>query len=60
MLAYEDGPQAMDWLAGGVSAHIERARATGATIPPELEADDEGKRYRAEDPEAHRWMFMER
>jgi uncharacterized glyoxalase superfamily protein PhnB len=129
MLAYEDGPRAMDWLArvfgfrertrmrapdgrlsqgemetgGGVimlatptpdyespkhhrngceqarkwssvpyiidgvlvsvddvSAHYARAREGGATILSELEDGEHGKRYRAEDLEGHRWMFMER
>jgi PhnB protein len=43
-----------------VKAHYERARASGATILSELEADEHGKRYRAEDLEGHRWMFMQR
>jgi uncharacterized glyoxalase superfamily protein PhnB len=129
MLAYEDGPRAMDWLAsvfgfrermrmtaadgrlshgemetgGGVimlatptphyespkhhrdgceqarkwssvpyiidgvlvsvddvSAHYARSREGGATILSELEDGDNGKRYRAEDLEGHRWMFIER
>jgi uncharacterized glyoxalase superfamily protein PhnB len=129
MIAYEDGPKAMDWLAGAfgflerarmtddngrlshgemeagdgvimlasptseyrgpkhhredceqaqkwssvpyiidgvlvyvddAAAHIEHARAAGATIISELEDDGYGKRYRAEDVEGHRWMFMQR
>jgi PhnB protein len=129
MLAYEDGPAAMDWLAGAfgfrertrmldgtgrlshgemeagsavimlatptpdyqspqhhretceaarkwsevpyiidgalvyvpdVDAHFEQAKAAGARILSEVEADEHGKRYRAEDIEGHRWMFMER
>ncbi|HEV2035939.1 MAG TPA: VOC family protein [Candidatus Dormibacteraeota bacterium] len=129
MLAYEDGPRAMDWLArffgfrermrmktrdgrlshgemetgGGVimlatptpdyespkhhrdgceqarkwssvpyiidgvlvsvddvSAHYAHARDGGATILSALEGGDNGKRYRAEDLEGHRWMFIER
>ena len=129
MIAYEDGPKAMDWLAavfgfrersrmtapdgrlshgemeagGGVimlatptpdyespkhhredcaqarkwssvpyiidgllvyvddaSAHYARARAGGAVILSELEESDDGKRYRAEDLEGHRWMFLQR
>ena len=43
-----------------VDAHIERARAAGALILSEVESGGPGKRYRAEDPEGHRWMFMER
>ena len=43
-----------------VQAHFEQARRAGATILSELEEDANGKRYRAEDLEGHRWMFMER
>jgi uncharacterized glyoxalase superfamily protein PhnB len=41
-------------------AHYEQARTAGATILSELEEGSEGKRYRAEDLEGHRWMFLER
>ncbi|MFY9616012.1 MAG: VOC family protein [Candidatus Dormiibacterota bacterium] len=43
-----------------VAAHFEQAKAAGARILSEVEADEHGKRYRAEDVEGHRWMFMER
>ena len=43
-----------------VTAHFERAKAAGATILSEVESGGPGKRYRAEDLEGHRWMFMER
>jgi uncharacterized glyoxalase superfamily protein PhnB len=43
-----------------VEAHLERARAAGARILSELEKDDPGWRYRAEDVEGHRWMFLQR
>jgi uncharacterized glyoxalase superfamily protein PhnB len=52
------------WIVDGVLVYVpdvvkhhERARAAGATIitPPEPPG-----RYRAEDLEGHRWMFMER
>jgi uncharacterized glyoxalase superfamily protein PhnB len=43
-----------------IEAHFQRARANGAGILTELEADEHGKRYRAEDLEGHRWMFMQR
>ncbi len=128
MIAYEDGPQAMDWLAAAfgfkermrlvtpegrlshgemeagdgiimlatpspdyegpkkhregceqarkwssvpyivdgvlvyvpdVPAHYERARASGARILSEIDLDERAKRYRVEDLEGHRWMFME-
>jgi PhnB protein len=43
-----------------VDAHIAKARASGATILSEVESGGPGKRYRAEDLEGHRWMFVER
>jgi uncharacterized glyoxalase superfamily protein PhnB len=43
-----------------VDAHFQRAREEGATILSEIETGGPGKRYRAEDIEGHRWMFMER
>ncbi|MHB8611535.1 MAG: VOC family protein [Candidatus Dormibacteraceae bacterium] len=42
-----------------VDAHFERARAAGATILSAVEYGGPGKRYRAEDLEGHRWMFMQ-
>jgi PhnB protein len=43
-----------------VDAHFARAKQQGAAILTGVEADQYGKRYRAEDPEGHRWMFMQR
>ena len=43
-----------------IDAHFERAKANGATILSPLEQGQEGGRYRAEDIEGHRWMFIER
>ena len=43
-----------------VTAHFEQARKAGATILSELEESSDGKRYRAEDLEGHRWMFIQR
>ena len=43
-----------------VSAHFERARSAGAHILSAVDETPDGKRYRAEDLEGHRWMFMER
>lgn len=43
-----------------VDQHLARAKAAGATILSPLESTPDGKRYRAEDIEGHRWMFMER
>jgi uncharacterized glyoxalase superfamily protein PhnB len=43
-----------------VDAHFKRAKEHGATILTEVESTEHGKRYRAEDSEGHRWMFVER
>jgi PhnB protein len=43
-----------------IDSHFERARAAGATILSPVEQGGEGKRYRAEDVEGHRWMFMQK
>jgi uncharacterized glyoxalase superfamily protein PhnB len=43
-----------------LDAHFKRAREAGATILSEIETGGPGKRYRAEDLEGHRWMFMQR
>ena len=45
---------------GDVDAHFKQAKQGGATIISQVEADNYGKRYRAEDPEGHRWMFVQR
>ncbi len=42
-----------------VDKHYETARAGGARILSELEDDRNGKKYRAEDVEGHRWMFIQ-
>jgi uncharacterized glyoxalase superfamily protein PhnB len=43
-----------------VDAHFARAKQGGAAIISPVEADQYGKRYRAEDLEGHRWMFLQR
>ena len=43
-----------------VDAHFARAKREGALILSELEPGPPAKRYRAEDLEGHRWMFMQR
>lgn len=55
------------WVIDGVliyvndiDEHFQRARREGATILSELEDGFPGRRYRAEDLEGHRWMFMQR
>jgi uncharacterized glyoxalase superfamily protein PhnB len=41
-------------------AHFGRAKLAGATILSPPEEGSGGRRYRAEDLEGHRWMFLER
>lgn len=55
------------WVVDGVlvyvddvDAHFERAKRAGASILTEIEDGFPGRRYRAEDLEGHRWMFMQR
>ncbi|PKO16105.1 MAG: hypothetical protein CVU39_08740 [Chloroflexi bacterium HGW-Chloroflexi-10] len=55
------------WIFDGVlvyvddlNAHFERAKAAGAIILSVIEDGYPGRRYRAEDPEGHRWFFFER
>lgn len=43
-----------------VDAHSTRAKREGATILSELEEGPPARRYRAEDLEGHRWMFVQR
>jgi PhnB protein len=45
-----------------VDQHYARAKEAGATILSELEDAEPGpgRRYRAEDLEGHRWMFVQR
>jgi uncharacterized glyoxalase superfamily protein PhnB len=58
---------AVPWVIDGVLVHVDnvdehyrRAKAAGATILSEPEDDPPARRYRAEDLEGHRWMFMQR
>jgi uncharacterized glyoxalase superfamily protein PhnB len=55
------------WIVDGVlvqvdnvDEHFTRARAGGAVILSAPEDGPPARRYRAEDLEGHRWMFMER
>lgn len=47
-------------LVDDLEKHYERAKEQGATILTDIETDGPGPRYRAEDLEGHRWMFMEK
>jgi PhnB protein len=55
------------WIVDGIlvyvkdlMAHYQHAKARGANILTDPETDFPGLRYRVEDLEGHRWMFMER
>lgn len=57
---------AVPWVIDGVfvyvddvDAHFAQAKAAGATIRTGVEDGWPGRRYRAEDLEGHRWMFMQ-
>lgn len=43
-----------------IEAHYQRAKAYGANILSDIETGGPGTRYRVEDLEGQRWMFMER
>jgi PhnB protein len=61
--AWHDVPYVIDGVlvyVDDVSGHYARAREQGATILSGLEGGEDGKRYRAEDVEGHRWMFIQR
>ena len=62
-MAWHDVPYIIDGVlvyVDDVDAHLERARAAGATILSPVETSPGGKRYRAGDLEGHRWMFSQR
>jgi uncharacterized glyoxalase superfamily protein PhnB len=62
-LAWSQVPYVIDGVlvyVDDVDAHHERARRAGATILSVLEDGYPGRRYRAEDIEGHRWMFLQR
>ncbi|HKW71959.1 MAG TPA: VOC family protein [Candidatus Dormibacteraeota bacterium] len=61
--SWHDVPYIIDGVlvfVDDVDSHFARAKAAGATILSPVEQGSEGKRYRAEDLEGHRWMFMSR
>ncbi len=45
-------------FVNNLRAHFEKSKASGATILSEIETGGPGDRYRAEDLEGQRWMFM--
>jgi uncharacterized glyoxalase superfamily protein PhnB len=61
--SWHDVPYIIDGVlvsVDDVASHFERAKAAGAVILSPLEEGREGKRYRTEDLEGHRWMFMQK
>jgi uncharacterized glyoxalase superfamily protein PhnB len=57
-----DAPWVIDgvWAqVDDVEAHYERAREAGATLLSEIEDGPDGRLYRVEDHEGHRWMFAQ-
>lgn len=55
------------WVVDGVLVHVsdidthfDTASQAGCTMLSEVEDGPDGRLYRAEDPEGHRWMFVER
>jgi uncharacterized glyoxalase superfamily protein PhnB len=59
--AWSEVPWVIDGVlvyVDNVDTHFKRAKQAGATILGELEDGFPGRRYRAEDLEGHRWMFL--
>lgn len=46
-------------IVDNVEEHFRHAKANGATILSAIETGGPGTRYRTEDIEGHRWMFIE-
>jgi uncharacterized glyoxalase superfamily protein PhnB len=60
---WQEVPYIVDGLlvyVDDLAAHLQRARAAGATILSAIDETPDGTRYRAEDLEGHRWMFIQR
>ncbi len=60
---WQEVPYLVDGLlviVDDVDDHCRHAKEHGATILTEVESTEFGERYRAEDIEGHRWMFVER
>ena len=61
--AWSDVPWVIDGVlvyVDDIDEHVTRAKENGATMLSEVEDGPPGRRYRAEDIEGHRWMFIER
>lgn len=62
-MAWHDVPYIIDGVlvyVDDVDAHFKRAADHGANILSPLEQGVDGRRYRVEDVEGHRWMFIQR
>jgi uncharacterized glyoxalase superfamily protein PhnB len=60
--AWSDTPWIIDGVlvyVPDVDQHCARAKAAGAKLLSEPESGPPARRYRVEDLEGHRWMFME-
>jgi uncharacterized glyoxalase superfamily protein PhnB len=61
--AWSENPWIIDGVlvhVDDVDAHYARAVAAGAMILSELQDGFPARRYRVEDSEGHRWMFMQK
>ena len=59
---WHDVPYIIDGVlvyVNDIAGHFDRAKGGGALILSSLEEGGDGKRYRAEDVEGHRWMFIQ-
>jgi uncharacterized glyoxalase superfamily protein PhnB len=60
--AWQQSPWVIDGVlifVSDIDAHFHRAQSAGAKLLSQLEDGYPGRRYRAEDCEGHRWMFMQ-
>jgi uncharacterized glyoxalase superfamily protein PhnB len=60
---WNEGPYVIDGVlvfVDDIENHFIHAKENGAMILSPVETDGPGPRYRAEDIEGHRWMFMKR
>lgn len=61
--AWSRAPIAFDGVlvfVNDIEAHRRRAEKAGAVMLSPIETDPPARRYRAEDIEGHRWIFMEK
>jgi PhnB protein len=61
--AWSEVPYIIDGVlvfVDNIDRHYDQAIRMGAIILSEVEDAEPGRRYRVEDPEGHRWMFIQR